>query len=714
MLPPLTAYQEAVQHPLSAFRDPELKLALPELDGLGLPKPRSGSMAVVFRLQGQGKVWAVRCFQRLARDQGERYAAISHYLQERQLPYFVPFDFLERGILVEGRWQPIVKMAWAEGEPLDRYVRRQLADRKRLEELADRWLRMLGDLELHRVAHGDLQHGNVLVDGGRLTLIDYDGMFVPSLAGRPSLELGHPNYQHPGRSPGDYGPWLDRFSGRAVHLALAALALRPELWREHSGGEECLLLRRSDFLDPGAAVWTQIMDLGAPGVSRLARQLQDALAEAPSAVPRLGQNLRIAGILAQGRPSAGRERRRAAAPPAAASRLPAWVRELREYEAAAGVGVRGLAPDVQAATPRASRPALDLRPRPLDRLLLPLWGAGLLACGALAPRYGALAAGVVAAWTLWCGGALALNYCLRREVREAGRLRRLGASARRKAARARAMLSRAELNLKTLRDGSARTLARIADEREKLGRATRARRQVLRREYGLDAFPAGRRELREQALLGRAQRLQDLRQQAIRRELESHRVADDPSLDVRRTARLALMAAGVTTAWDLVAVRDRLVVTRGGRRRYAEALGPERAQRIEAWLKAAQRQALAAAPNRLPPDEERLLDESLAAALHDLRLRWRAAERRFMTRAGRLRRDARRRRRDLDLQADAQRRACLAEEEPLKALIDGLQAEIEGEQSRESGIRQELDGYDGVRFGLYLRELLPRVGRRLR
>ncbi len=711
MLPPLTAYQEAVQHPLSAFGDPELRLAQPELDAFGLPKPRSGSMAVVFRLQGQGEAWAVRCFQRLAQDQGERYAAISRYLRERQLPYFVPFDFLERGILVEGRWQPIVKMAWAEGEPLDRYVHRHLADPKLLAQLADRWQRMLVDLEAHRVAHGDLQHGNVLVDGGRLTLVDYDGMFVPSLAGRPSLELGHPNYQHPRRSASDYGPWLDRFSGRVVHLALAALALRPELWREHGGGEECLLLRRSDFVDPRALVWAQLMDLGPPGVGRLAAQLKDSLAGAPSDVPRLGQNSRIAGILAQGRPAAGRTRPQAAAPPLAESRLPAWVRDLRDCEGAVGASAHGLALGVQPAPQGQSRPALPARGRPLERLLLPAWGVGLLTGGALAARYGALAAEGVALWTLGCAGALALRYSLKRDVREAGRLRRLAARARRKAARATAMLARAELKLRTLRERSLGTLASIADEREQLGRATRAQRRELRREYGLDAFSASFRELRERSLAGRAQRLRKLREQAIRQELESHRVADDPSLDVRRTARLALLAAGVTTAWDLVAVRDRLVISRGGRRRYAEALGPERAQRIEAWLKSAQRQALAAAPTRLPPDEERFWDESLAQALHEQRLRWRAAERRFMTRIGRLSRDTRRRRRDLDLRAHAHRQALLAEEGPLEALIGRLQAEIDGEQTRESGIRRELERYDGVRFDLYLRELLPRVGR---
>jgi hypothetical protein len=55
------------------------------------------------------------------------------------------------------------------------------------------------------VAHGDLQHGNVLLvpatDTDRLSLklVDYDGMFVPALTGAQTGEVGHPAYQHPQR-----------------------------------------------------------------------------------------------------------------------------------------------------------------------------------------------------------------------------------------------------------------------------------------------------------------------------------------------------------------------------------------------------------------------------------------------------------------------------------------------------------------------------------
>ncbi|QLQ08322.1 MAG: hypothetical protein HZY76_21580 [Anaerolineae bacterium] len=53
------------------------------------------------------------------------------------------------------------------------------------------------NLQTHGIAHGDLQHGNVLVAADELRLIDYDGMYVPPLSGRESHEIGHRNYQHP-------------------------------------------------------------------------------------------------------------------------------------------------------------------------------------------------------------------------------------------------------------------------------------------------------------------------------------------------------------------------------------------------------------------------------------------------------------------------------------------------------------------------------------
>jgi hypothetical protein len=109
------------------------------------------------------------------------------------------------------------------------------------------------DLRSRGFAHGDLQHGNLLVTSKGLRLIDYDGMYVPALAGHRAVELGHRNYQHPQRKarPDFFGPSLDNFSVWVIYLSLLAVAVEPAVWSSVGGGDECLLLREEDLRNPG-------------------------------------------------------------------------------------------------------------------------------------------------------------------------------------------------------------------------------------------------------------------------------------------------------------------------------------------------------------------------------------------------------------------------------------------------------------------------------
>ena len=80
---------------------------------------------------------------------------------------------------------PVVLMDWVEGETLDRYIQSHLDEPNALRLLAFQfshaWLR--GSLS-QPFAHGDLKPDNILVrSDGTLTLVDYDGMFVPAMEG---------------------------------------------------------------------------------------------------------------------------------------------------------------------------------------------------------------------------------------------------------------------------------------------------------------------------------------------------------------------------------------------------------------------------------------------------------------------------------------------------------------------------------------------------
>jgi hypothetical protein len=243
-------YSEAIQNPKIAFLESDLRDGRPELDRLGLPRPRSGSFATVYKVLSTPHNWAVRCFLHPVSDQQERYSEISAHLAKINLPYLVQFRFLAQGIRVAKQTYPILKMEWVEGESLVSYIERTRGNQNAMLALAGRWINMTTALTRSSIAHGDLQHGNVLVVNGDLRLVDYDGMYVPGLAGRGSHERGQRNYQHPQRTEFDYGPNLDNFSSWVIYVSLIAVAVQPQLWQQFRGGDECLLFRQQDFEHP--------------------------------------------------------------------------------------------------------------------------------------------------------------------------------------------------------------------------------------------------------------------------------------------------------------------------------------------------------------------------------------------------------------------------------------------------------------------------------
>jgi hypothetical protein len=253
--PSADEYQRALNTPALCFEDADLRRGTPRLSRWGLPVAWSGQFATVFRLETPSGPRAVRCFTAQVSDHQARYAALHDHLLRRDAPMLADFTFLPRGIRVAGRWLPMVKMEWVEGQPLDRVVEEAAleGDKRRLHELAAAWDATVRGLAQVGVTHGDLQHENILVSnaGGppQMRLVDYDGAFVPALNGRVALEQGHPHYQHPARSRSEYGPHLDAFPALVILLSLQALAVEPGLWRRHHTDKH-LILRGDDFAAP--------------------------------------------------------------------------------------------------------------------------------------------------------------------------------------------------------------------------------------------------------------------------------------------------------------------------------------------------------------------------------------------------------------------------------------------------------------------------------
>ncbi|MBY0546170.1 MAG: hypothetical protein K2W95_02705 [Candidatus Obscuribacterales bacterium] len=243
-------YNEAVQNPHLCFTDAELRSGTPEVNALGLPFVASGAFASVYKFNCGSSARAVRCFLSPVNDREYRYQQLSDYICSDDLVYTVNFEYQSNGIQALSTQVPILKMEWVEGMALNLFIDEFLVSQGEMANLLHLFRRMTQSLHDAGVAHGDLQHGNILVRDNELVLVDYDGMFVPSLAGHQSNELGHPNYQHPGRNALHFGPYLDAFSSWVIDTSLFALTVDPSLWYSLKGGDECLLFRKADFLDP--------------------------------------------------------------------------------------------------------------------------------------------------------------------------------------------------------------------------------------------------------------------------------------------------------------------------------------------------------------------------------------------------------------------------------------------------------------------------------
>jgi hypothetical protein len=292
--PTLLDYRDAIQNPRLAFSDPDLRTGQPELTKLGLPNPRTGSFASVYKIEIGTKCWAARCFSSEVSDQQRRYEAISTYLKLKKLdlPYMVDFIFLPGGIKVLGKNYPLLKMEWVQGESLSTFVGRSIGYPDTLKSLANFWKVMMGDLKAANMAHGDLQHENVVVVGDQLRLVDYDGMYVPGLAGNQSNECGHRNYQLPSRTGYDFGPYLDNFSAWVIYVSLLALAVHPELWINYQGGDNCLIFRKEDFEKPENSALLRDLNSSPNTQLRILVELFTSLFNlSPQDVPSLDGNL---------------------------------------------------------------------------------------------------------------------------------------------------------------------------------------------------------------------------------------------------------------------------------------------------------------------------------------------------------------------------------------------------------------------------------------
>jgi formylglycine-generating enzyme required for sulfatase activity len=289
-------YNEAIQSPTRNFADPDLRGGEVMVNPLGLPLPCSGNFADVYQVRApDGLRWAVKCFTREVAGLHKRYDAISNHLRQAKLPFTVDFSYIEEGIRVRGRWYPVLKMQWVEGLTLNQFVGRYADKPAYLEALLQIWVRMSKYLRAAEVGHCDLQHGNVMLVPGAganslaLKLVDYDGMWVPALAGTRSGEVGHPSYQHPQRlRDQNYDIDVDRFPLLLIATGLRAITVKGrELWDKHDNGDN-ILFRQTDLQAPTKShLFLDLIKSGDPLTAALADHVLKALRGGVAAAPLL-------------------------------------------------------------------------------------------------------------------------------------------------------------------------------------------------------------------------------------------------------------------------------------------------------------------------------------------------------------------------------------------------------------------------------------------
>ncbi|MGD0068076.1 MAG: AarF/UbiB family protein [Streptosporangiaceae bacterium] len=273
-------YTRALQNPAKVFSHPSLREA-EFTPGLGGPFCTSGTSAVVFPARIDDKQQALRCYLRDDAATPERYAALDRFVTGSSLGQFIgTVTWYRKEVQVNGDRWPVLKMDWIDGQHLNDYAGylAEEEDTVALSALAGRWLEMVNELQSAQFAHGDLQHGNVLVDTGRrLRLVDFDSVWLPNLRGQaPPTESGHSNFQPPGlTADGRWGLYMDTFAGLAVYLALTVLSKRPQLWEKFNSGDN-ILFERADFVPPhDTDVWRSIAALGDSEVDRIADKVKE-------------------------------------------------------------------------------------------------------------------------------------------------------------------------------------------------------------------------------------------------------------------------------------------------------------------------------------------------------------------------------------------------------------------------------------------------------
>ena len=251
--PLISEYVRAIQDASNNLD--ELAYLIPVQDDHGEPYRSSGAFAVVFKMKDEqtGKCYALKCFTEEQEGRAEAYRQIADELEFVDSSYITSVKYLDKEIFVDSSCEedefPVLLMDWIDGETMETYIAENYQDNYTMAMLCYRFCKMAAWLRSQPFAHGDIKPDNIMVrPDGTLTLVDYDGMFVPAMKGQKSPTIGTKDFSHPLRTIDDFDETIDDFALASIALSLKAISLKPSLFDEY-GAADRLLFSVDDYCD---------------------------------------------------------------------------------------------------------------------------------------------------------------------------------------------------------------------------------------------------------------------------------------------------------------------------------------------------------------------------------------------------------------------------------------------------------------------------------
>ena len=255
--PLISEYVRAIQDASSNLD--KLAHLVPVLDDHGEPYRSSGAFAVVFKMQDEqtGKCYALKCFTEEQEGRAEAYRQIADELEFVDSSYITSVKYLDKEIFVDSSCEedefPVLLMDWIDGETMESYIAENYQDNYAMAMLCYRFCKMAAWLRSQPFAHGDIKPDNIMVrPDGNLTLVDYDGMFVPSMKSQKSLTIGTKDFSHPLRTVDDFDETIDDFALASIALSLKAISMNSTLLDTY-GASDKLLFSESDYCNPSSS-----------------------------------------------------------------------------------------------------------------------------------------------------------------------------------------------------------------------------------------------------------------------------------------------------------------------------------------------------------------------------------------------------------------------------------------------------------------------------